>query len=133
MTTTGPDVATFLAAVEPAGRREDAIALCAVMASASGEPATLWGPSIVGFGRYHYAYDSGREGESFRIGFSPRKAALTLYLGEGGGIDAGLLGRLGKHTAGKGCLYIKRLSDTDPAVLREVIDAALAHNRARYP
>jgi len=133
MTVPAPDVAAFLAAIEPAARRDDATALCALMASVSDEPVAMWGASMIGFGRYRYRYDSGREGESFRIGFSPRKAALTLYLGDADAVGDGLLARLGKHTTGKGCLYIKRLADIDAAVLRDVIDTALAHHRALYP
>ena len=112
----------FLASIDDQ-RRADAEAVCAMMAKVSGEPATMWGPSIVGFGIKRYKYESGREGEICQIGFAPRKAALTLY---GMGIDrnAAIVARLGKHTTGKGCLYIKKLSDVDTAVLDELIAAA---------
>ena len=90
----------------------------------------MWG-SIVGFGGYHYRYDSGREGDAPRVGFAARKAALTLYLGEPLPVD--LLDRLGKHTTGKGCVYLKRLGDADAGMLEALIAAAHAANRARYP
>jgi hypothetical protein len=96
-----------------------------MMAKASGEPATMWGPSIIGFGVNHYKYDSGREGSICKIGFSPRKAALTLY-GMGIERNATIVARLGKHTTGKGCLYIKQLADVDAGVLDELIVAAWA-------
>ena len=124
------DVDAFLASTP---RAEDARALAALMARVSGAPATMWGPSIIGFDRYHYRYDSGREGEMCRIGFSPRKAALTLYVDAGDPARADALARLGPHATGKSCLYIKRLADVDLAVLEDLVAAALADNRARYP
>jgi len=121
---TATDPAAYLAAIgQP--RRADAEAVCAAMARISGEPPTMWGPSIVGFGVNHYKYESGREGSICRIGFSPRKAALTLY-GMGIEHNAAIVARLGKHATGKGCLYIKSLSDVDAAVLDELIAAAWA-------
>ena len=111
------DVDTFLAS---APHSDDARALAALMARVSGEEATMWGPAIVGFGTHHYRYDSGREGDICRIGFAPRKAELVLY-----GIPlTDALARLGKHKTGKSCLYIKRLSDVDTAVLEEMIREA---------
>lgn len=91
----------------------------------------MWGPSIVGFGSYHYKYDSGREGDMLLIGFSPRKAAIVLYgmLGQNG--TEALMAKLGKHTTGKGCLYIKKLSDVDKTVLERLIKSAVAHSHAR--
>ena len=115
-----------------APRGANARELAGLMAEVSGEPASLNG-AIVGFGRYRYRYDSGRTGEGSRIGFSPRKAALVLYLGAGELLRADLLARLGKHTSGKGCVYIKALADVDTGVLRELIAASLADNRARHP
>lgn len=127
---TADDVDVFLtASAHPA----DGLALKTLMEEVSGAPATMWGPSIVGFGRYRYEYDSGRKGEMARIGFSPRKAALTLYLSSGYPLRENLLAKLGKHTTGKGCLYIKRLSDVDPDVLRELVTGSLEDNRTRYP
>ena len=118
-------VADFLAGVEPEARRADAQALCEIMGRVSGEPATMWGPTIIGFGRRHYRYESGREGETPAAGFASRKPALALYLSLGARRED-FLARLGKHTTGKGCIYIKRLSDVDPGVLREMIAASLA-------
>lgn len=122
-TATAMDPAVFLAAIEPERRRVEAQALCAMMTAASRETATMWGPSIVGFGVNRYKYDSGREGSICRIGFSPRKAALTLY-GMGIERNAPIIARLGKHDSGKGCLYIKSLSDVNVSVLDELIRAA---------
>ncbi|QGP79818.1 DUF1801 domain-containing protein [Sphingobium sp. CAP-1] len=123
-------VADFLAAVEPAERREDGLVVAALMARLSGEPAAMWGPSIIGFGRYHYRYDSGREGESCRIGFSPRKAELVFYLA---GLEEADFSALGKYRRGNGCLYVKRLAGVDMAVLAALIVRSLAHMDAHYP
>ncbi len=114
-------VADFLAAVEPDERRIDAESLCRLMAETTGEAPVLWGPSIVGFGSRHYRYASGREGDWPRVGFSPRKRALKLYLsGDLAGFQE-LLGRLGKYKTGVGCLYLKRLADVDVAVLHDIV------------
>lgn len=126
-------VEAFLAGVEPPGRREDANAICAMMAEATGAPPVLWGPSIVGFGRYTYRYESGREGDWMLTGFSPRKANLTLYIMAGFAEHAELLGRLGKHSTGKSCLYVKRLADLDMDVLREIIRRSVDYMRDTYP
>jgi hypothetical protein len=124
------DVEQFLAAsAHPA----DGATLTALMAEVSGEPATMWGPTMVGFGRYRYKYDSGREGEAFRVGFSPRKAELVLYVLTGEAEQTDLLGRLGKHRTGKSCLYVKRLADVDLGVLREIVAASVAHMDSAYP
>ena len=90
----------------------------------------MWGPSIVGFGQYHYRYESGREGTSLQIGFSPRKPALVLY-GLGVDLEPGLMERLGKYTTGKGCLYIKRLSEIDEKVLEALIARAWSRSVAK--
>lgn len=127
---TGSAVEDFLGAVEPEERREDGRAVTALMARLSGEPPAMWGPSIIGFGRYHYRYDSGREGESCRIGFSPRKAELVFYLA---GLEDADFAALGKHRRGKGCLYVKRLSGVDMAVLAALIDKSIAHMDEHYP
>ena len=119
--------------LDGAPRSADARALAALMGEISGEPATMWGPSIVGFGRYRYTYDSGRSGEMCRIGFSPRKAALTLYLASDTPAREDLLARLGKHTTGKACVYIKALADVDMPTLRALIAASLEDNRTRWP
>lgn len=127
---TDSDVAVFLAAVEPPERREDGEKLVALMQAVSGEPPRLWGSSIIGFGSYHYRYDSGREGDASRIAFSPRKAELVLYLS---GISDEDCVPLGKHKRGKGCLYIKRLSGIDMAVLEALIVQSWNHMESAYP
>src|SRR6266481_9136505 len=99
-------VPAFIAALTDETRRADAKALVKLMQSASGETPKMWGPSIIGFGSYHYTYDSGREGDMPLICFSPRKAATVLYSMTGYSHSAALLAKLGRHTTGKGCLYI---------------------------
>ena len=130
---TAASVEDFLSAVEPAPRREDARAICALMQRLSGEAPRLWGGTMVGFGSYHYRYASGREGNAFRIGFSPRKGALVLYIMDGFPGHAALLDRLGRHTTGKSCLYLKKLADVDLGVLEELVAASLRHMRELYP
>lgn len=125
--------ADFLAAVQPAAKRDDAQTLCRMMADVSGAPPVMWGPSIIGFGRYHYRYESGREGDAPRIGFSPRASALVLYIMDGFPQHAALTARLGKHSSGKACLYVKKLAEVDQQVLRELIGASLAHMQQLYP
>lgn len=130
---TAVGVADFLAAVPNAQRREDAKQVCAIMERLSGEPPVMWGPSIVGFGSYHYRYDSGREGDMARIGFSPRSTALVLYLADGYRGKEDQLARLGKHKTGVSCLYINKLADVDLAVLEEMITDSLAYMDEKYP
>jgi Domain of unknown function (DU1801) len=127
---TGADVEAFLDAVPDERRRADARTLCALLADTTGEPPVLWGATIVGFGSYHYRYESGHEGTSALVGFSPRKPHLVLYL-VGGFEDrhARLLARLGPHKTGKGCLYLKRLDDVDLDVLRELVDRSVRVKR----
>lgn len=130
---TGVTVDSFIDAVPHPQRREDAIKVRAMMERLTGQPAAMWGPSIIGFGSYHYKYDSGREGTMCRLGFSPRKAELVLYvLTEAPEQDA-MLARLGKHKTGKCCLYVKTLADVDEAVLEELTVSALAHMNEKYP
>lgn len=126
---TGASVDAFLDAVPDPQRRADGKALRTLMERLSGEPARMWGPTIVGFGTYHYVYESGREGDMPRIGFSPRAAELVLYGGFLRSPD--LLARLGKHRTGKSCLYIKRLSDVDMDVLEALCAASLDQMRAK--
>jgi hypothetical protein len=122
---TGASVEDFFAGFKDEERRKDCRTLAALMKQATGAEPKMWGSAIVGFGDWHYKYASGCEGDWFRMGFSPRKQALTLYLTCGGfEKHAGLLARLGKHKTGKGCLYVKRLADVDMAVLRRLIEAA---------
>jgi hypothetical protein len=124
-------VAAFIDALPDATKRADAKALVKLMQGATGEKPKMWGPSIIGFGSYHYTYESGREGDMPMAGFSPRKAATVLY-GMGGldGSEA-LLAKLGKHTTGKGCLYIKKLADVDQKVLEALIVKSVAARRRR--
>jgi len=129
---TGVSVDAFLDGVADPERRADAHKVRALMERLSGEPAAMWGPSIVGFGSYHYKYESGREGDACRIGFSPRAKELVLY-GLGVARQPALMERLGKHKAGKGCLYIKRLSDVDEGVLEELAADGLAYMNEKYP
>lgn len=126
-------VEDFVTGIADENQRADARSLIAMMTRLSGEPATMWGPSIIGFGRYRYRYDSGREGEMCRIGFSPRKGQTVLYLIDGFEGHAELMAKLGKHKTGKSCLYVKRLSDIDLVVLEDMCRASLAYMAAKYP
>ena len=117
-------VESFLNAVTNETQRADSFQLVKLMKEITGEPAKMWGPSIVGFGEYHYVYESGREGDICLTGFSPRTGKFALYIGAGHEeTSAALLKKLGKHKASKGCLYINKLADVDLAVLRELIQA----------
>ena len=129
---TAASVDDHLEAVPDPRRRADALALRAMMERVSGEPAAMWGPSIVGFGSYHYVYASGREGDAPLLGFSPRKPAIVLYVAPYVG-DQALKRKLGKHRAGAGCLYVKKLEDIDLGVLRELARASVEALRKRNP
>lgn len=111
-------------------RREDCFALVELMEEVTGAAAQMWGTSIVGFGSYHYKYASGKEGDWMLVGFSPRKQNLTLYIMSGFEEYDGLLAKLGKHSTGKSCLYIKRLADVDMDVLRQLVAASVEHMKA---
>lgn len=130
---TDGDVTAFLDAHPHEGRREDAWALLALMEEVTGEPAVMWGPGIIGFGSYHYRYDSGREGDFLRIGFAPRKTNLALYLMPGVEAFPELLAQLGPYKNGKSCLYITRLGRVDADVLRSLVKAAWDVMAERYP
>lgn len=121
---TQQSVDDFLASLPVPQRAADARTLIALMGRISGAPPRLWGPSIIGFGSVHYRYESGREGETPRIAFSPRKAELVLYVGAGHDNIAALLPGLGKHRSGKGCLYIKSLGGVDAGVLERIVAQA---------
>ena len=123
------DVKAFLHGVEDAGRRHDALEVCALMQDVTGEEPEMWGSSIVGFGTNRYRNGSGKLVEWPVVGFSPRKQSLTLYLMDGFEGRDDLLGRLGRHSTGKACLYVKRLADVDEGVLRELITASVDHVR----
>jgi hypothetical protein len=125
------DVRAFLDSVPDETRRADAVAVCALMEEITGEAPVMWGSSIVGFGTYRYVSGAGKETEWFVVGFSPRKQNLTLYLMDGFGEYGSLLARLGKHSTGKACLYLKRLSDADPEVLRTLLERSVEHVRKR--
>jgi hypothetical protein len=122
-------VTGFLDAVENETRRTDAQALLNMMREVTGDKPSMWGPSIVGFGSYHFTYASGREGDWPVVGFSPRKRNLSLYIMDGFDEYEGLLAKLGKHTTGKACLYINKLADVDLAVLRELVAKSVEYMR----
>jgi len=126
---TGLSVTAFIDALTDDVRRRDAKVLVKLMRAATGEKATMWGPGIIGFGSAHYVYASGREGDMPILGFSPRKAATVIYGAIGFAGAAPLLERLGPHSTGKGCLYLKRLADVDAAVLERLLRLALAAKR----
>ncbi len=127
------DPAAFIDSVDNPVRREDARAVMALMQKITNRPAKMWGSSIVGFGTYHYRYESGREGDLMITGFSPRKQALTLYIMGGFAAYDDLLARLGKHKTGKSCLYINKLADVDQKVLAQLIRKSVAYMRRTYP
>lgn len=116
------DVAEFIAQVTPAVRKRDAETLIELMSRVTGHEARMWGPSIIGFGRYHYKYPSGLEGDAGAAGFSPRKAATTIYLPDGVGAYEAQLAKLGPHTTGLVCVYIKKLDHIDLGVLKRIIE-----------
>jgi hypothetical protein len=124
-------VPAFLDACADEAQRADAKTLASLMQKVTGDQPSMWGPSIVGFGSYHYAYESGREGDMPIVGFSPRKTANVLYGAIGFDGAEVLLAKLGKHTTGKGCLYIKKLADVDVKVLETLLEMAVAATRAR--
>ena len=130
---TRKSVAAFIAAIPDAGTRRDCRSLVAMMKKATGAPPKMWGSSIVGFGAYQYTYASGRTGDWPLTGFSPRKQNLTLYLMSGfDGMEAIRKG-LGPHKTGKGCLYVRRLDDLDPAQLDRLIRLSVQEMRRRHP
>jgi hypothetical protein len=129
---TGVSVTAFLNAIEDNDKRRDCKKIAAMMRAATGNRAKMWGPSIVGFGRYHYEYASGREGEFMITGFSPRAQSLTLYIMPGFKQFESLMKKLGKYKTGKSCLYIKRLSDVDESVLQRLIEGSVRHMRKKY-
>jgi hypothetical protein len=129
---TADSVRYFIAAIENQDRRRDCQAVLEIMQEATGERPRIWGSGMVGFGSYHYKYASGREGDWFLTGFAPRKNDLTLYIMPGFDRFEALMKKLGKHKTGKSCLYIKRLSDIDPAVLKELVADSVAYMRQQY-
>jgi hypothetical protein len=124
-------VADFINAILDAQVRQDCWSIIEIMQEAAQAPARMWGTAIVGFGKHRMAYANGKEADWMLIGFSPRKQAITLYLSLGGVENSNaMLARLGKHTQGKGCLYIKRLSDVDLTTLKELVHASVAYATA---
>jgi hypothetical protein len=126
-------VASFIDQVADPAKRADAKALIKLMRRLTGEPPKMWGPSIIGFGTCHYKYDSGREGDMPLAGFSPRKPATVIYIMTSAPGSEALLAKLGKHSIGKSCLYIKKLADVDQAVLEALILNSIADTQSRYP
>jgi len=129
---TKSSVMAFINAIEDPQKRADARKVAAMMRRATGKRARMWGPSIVGYGTYHYRYESGREGDFMVAGFSPRKQALTVYIMAGFANYGVLMKKLGKFTTGKSCLYIKRLSDIDETALEQLINESVKYMRKNY-
>ena len=125
-------VAAFLNSIEDKQKRADAKKISSMMREATGSRAKMWGAAIVGFGSYHYKYASGREGDWMLVGFSPRKQNLTVYIMPGFKAFEKLMAKLGKHSTGKSCLYIKRLADVDENVLEKLIAESVKHMRSKY-
>jgi hypothetical protein len=129
---TNEDVIAFINAVESEQKRKDSHSLIALMSEISGEQPKMFGPTIVGFGNYHYKYDSGHEGTAPLLGFSPRKAAFSLYVFTGLEEHAHLLNGLGKFTMGKACIYVKKLSDINEGTLIKLMEASIEYITQKY-
>lgn len=130
---TDASVQSFIDGIDHEKRRADAKVLLAEFSRITGWSARMWGSSIVGFGSYHYKYESGREGDCQVVGFSPRKASMSVYIMPGYRDLSHMLDRLGKHKMGKACLYINKLDDVDMAVLEEIVRDGVAYMLAKYP
>ena len=130
---TDQSVIEFIEQVESPKKREDAYRLLDLFAETSGYEAKMWGPSIIGFGRYHYRYDSGHEGDAPLVGFSPRKAKISLYITTEDSEREKLLALLGKHTSGKACVYVNKLSDVDENIIKQLIKQSIQFLQERYP
>jgi len=126
------NVEAFLGSVANQKRRQESFTVLELMKKVTGKKPEMWGDSIVGFGSYHYKYASGRESDWFLVGFSPRAQNLTLYIMAGFDTYETLLGKLGKHTTGKSCLYIKNLEDVDMDVLKELVRRSAEHMEKAY-
>ena len=129
---TSVDARTYLKSVVPERRRLDGLELLDLMQKVTGQEPVMWGPSIIGFGRYRYTYKSGHSGEWMMTGFAPRKQNLVVYVMPGFKAHDGLLQRLGKHKTGRSCLYINKLADVDMTVLERLIAAGYAHMKKTY-
>ena len=130
---TEASAADYLAAIDDAQRRADCEQISHLMTRVTGEGPRMWGPSIVGFGRYHYRYDSGHSGDACLTGFASRKGDISIYLSCSSPDQEALLARLGRHKMGKACLYVRRLSEIDLQVLEQLVAASVAELRLRYP
>lgn len=130
---TDQSVADFLEKIDDETQKRDCFTILNLMGRLSGSHPKMWGSSIIGFGDYHYRYESGREGDFFRIGFAPRKGKLSLYIMSGFSNYDELLAKLGKHKTGKSCLYIKRLDDVDMNILEEICRRSLDYMAKTYP
>ncbi|MGV2941611.1 DUF1801 domain-containing protein [Mesobacillus sp. LC4] len=126
-------VIEFIENVDSPKKREDAYRLLDIFTETTGYQAKMWGPSIIGFGSYHYKYDSGHEGDAPLVGFSPRKAKISLYFATGDTDREALLEKFGKHTSGKACVYINKIADIDVEVLKALINQSVAFLKERYP
>ncbi len=126
-------ITDFLKTVTENTKRTDSFRLVQIMEEQTGYKAKMWGPAIVGFGSYHYKYESGREGDAPLAGFSPRKGEISLYLYQEFTEKEKLLKVFGKHRAGVGCIYIKKLQDVDEGVLRKMISSSVSHVKGKYP
>lgn len=129
---TDVDVHSFVEALDNQQKKEDSYQLISLMEQATGEKATMFGPTIIGFGKYHYKYDSGHEGEAPLLGFSPRKAAISLYVYSGCTNQDTLLLELGKYKIGKACIYIKKLSDINLDILQKLMDSSIQYISEKY-
>ena len=130
---TDASVIEFIEAVENPKKRQDAYKLLEIFEETSGYPAKMWGSSIIGFGSYHYVYATGHEGDAPLVGFSPRKAKVSLYFATGDTEREQLLEKFGKHTSGKGCVYINKTEDIDVEVLKELITQSIVFLQNLYP
>lgn len=130
---TDHSVVEFIEQVDSPKKREDAYRLLEIFEETSGFPAKMWGPSIIGFGSYHYRYATGHEGDAPLVGFSPRKAKISLYFAPGDEKREELLTSFGKHTARKGCVYINKVADIDVEVLKQLIRESIAFLNKTYP
>ncbi|WP_339252375.1 DUF1801 domain-containing protein [Sporosarcina sp. FSL W8-0480] len=130
---TDSSVIEFIELVDSPKKREDAYRLLDIFTETTGFEAKMWGPSIIGFGKYHYKYDSGHEGDAPLVGFSPRKAKISLYFATGDTQRDELLKDFGKHTSGKSCVYINKIADINVDVLKALIDQSVRFLQERYP
>ena len=130
---TGNSVSDFINAVPDELKRNDSFKLIELIKSQTGLDPKIWGGSIIGFGSYHYKYDTGHEGDAPLVGFSPRKDAFSLYLASDFDNKEKLLEKFGKYEAGKGCIYIKKLQDVDTEVFQKMVDLSIKHLKDRYP